>query len=170
MLRIKHFLSSQPNNKVSSFISSCDLLSISHKVAWFLCPTVSLSEQQFDVISLAVPAAVLITGRQEPEKWTTTSIWLGLLGSHSVIISTPQVLLDALTHGFISLQDHVGLLVFDEAHHATGYHPYNRIMQTFYHPLTSRPDVLGLTASPVCGIQVSEEIRYLSVFAHNSGF
>jgi ERCC4-related helicase len=71
-----------------------------------------------------------------------------------VVISTPQPLLDALSHGFIRMS-RLSLIVFDEAHHCTKNAPMNKIMQTFYHPakregLTCElPHILGLSASPV---------------------
>lgn len=79
------------------------------------------------------------------------------------MVSTPQVLLDALRHGFINLGRDISLLVFDEAHHAVDNDPYNRIMQEFYFSLPPRTDgqrlvgnivrpmILGLTASPIFG-------------------
>ena len=71
-----------------------------------------------------------------------------------LIVSTPQILFDALSHGYVQF-DRIALLVFDEAHHCTRNHPTNRIMSGFYHavPLTQRvgrvPHILGLSASPV---------------------
>lgn len=61
----------------------------------------------------------------------------------------------------------IGLLVFDEAHHAVKVHPYNAIMSNFYFdlprrdinhgPLDSvRPMILGLTASPIYGGNVDK--------------
>lgn len=73
------------------------------------------------------------------------------------MVSTPQVFLDALRHGYLVLGRDICLLVFDEAHHAVDNHPYNRIMQEFYFDLPIqgsdlvRPAVLGLTASPIYG-------------------
>jgi dsRNA-specific ribonuclease/ERCC4-related helicase len=69
------------------------------------------------------------------------------------VISTPQILLDALGHAFVKLRE-ISLLVFDEAHHACGNDPSNRIMRDFYHPFKTTsssglPHVLGLTASPM---------------------
>lgn len=84
------------------------------------------------------------------------------------MVTTPQVLLDALRHGYISLGIDVGLLVFDEAHHAVDNHPYNSIMKEFYFRLPSRhvadggnvrPSVLGLTASPIYGGHVETAFR-----------
>lgn len=44
----------------------------------------------------------------------------------------------------------IGLMIFDEAHHCKSDHPYNQLLQDFYHPLDPalRPQILGLTASP----------------------
>lgn len=77
------------------------------------------------------------------------------------MVTTPQVLLDAMRHGYILLGRDISLLIFDEAHHAVDKHPYNRIMQEFYFSLPpqtatssldiARPVVLGLTASPIYG-------------------
>ncbi|KAH7307115.1 hypothetical protein KP509_22G046500 [Ceratopteris richardii] len=64
---------------------------------------------------------------------------------------TPQVLLDALRRGFLTL-DIFHLLIFDEAHQAQKKHPYSKIMQEYYHNpmLTSiKPRIFGTTASPV---------------------
>lgn len=47
---------------------------------------------------------------------------------------TPQILLDSLRKAFLTL-DTVRLLIFDECHHATGNHPYTRIMKVLLkHP------------------------------------
>lgn len=85
------------------------------------------------------------------------------------MISTPQVFLDALRHGYISLGRDISLLVFDEAHHAVDNHPYNRIMVEFYfnlprrsqhfNSLEVRPMILGLTASPIYGGNVLKAFR-----------
>ncbi|KAI0771225.1 P-loop containing nucleoside triphosphate hydrolase protein [Trametes elegans] len=145
----------------------------SKKVSWFIAPTVALVEQQFDVIKTAIPVSVgLVSGASEPNQWKDASLWRRILASHRIMVTTPQVLLDALHHGYIDLGRDVGLLVFDEAHHATGKHPYNMIMKNFYFglpPRTSltsaedrcRPVILGLTASPIYGGNVDEAFRDL---------
>ncbi|KAH7909570.1 hypothetical protein BJ138DRAFT_1154965 [Hygrophoropsis aurantiaca] len=140
------------------------------KVSWFLAPTVALCEQQHDVISQDLPVSVgLIYGALEPKQWKDPALWKGVLKSHRIIVTTPQVLLDALSHGYINLGQDIGLLIFDEAHHAVANDPMNRIMADFYfkipprhHPVKSstfqkkefrseRPMILGLTASPIFG-------------------
>ncbi|EIW74574.1 P-loop containing nucleoside triphosphate hydrolase protein [Coniophora puteana RWD-64-598 SS2] len=146
------------------------------KVCWFFAPTVALCEQQRDVIALDIPVSVgLISGALEPNQWKDIALWRGVLQRHRIIVSTPQVLLDALRHGYVKLGEDIGLLVFDEAHHAVDNHPYNCIMKEFYfrvavreHGAASgaesreeRPMVLGLTASPVYGGNVEASMRIL---------
>lgn len=103
----------------------------------------------------------LISGALQPDQWTDEKLWKQALSTHRIIVSTPQVLLDALRHGYVNLGRDIGLLVFDEAHHASEKHPYNMIMREFYdscsprsvsdHGSDVRPFILGLTASPVFG-------------------
>jgi endoribonuclease Dicer len=130
---------------------------------------VTLCEQQHRVIFKAIPVPVgLISGLLQPDKWKSAHLWREVLNTHRIIVSTPQVLLDALRHGYVNLGADVGCLVFDEAHHAIDKHPYNLIMQEFYFPLpprgtpavsNCRPAVLGLTASPIFGGNVDRAFQ-----------
>ncbi|THH09756.1 hypothetical protein EW145_g1776 [Phellinidium pouzarii] len=136
-----------------------------NKLSWFTAPTVSLCEQQRHVISTSIPVPVgLISGALEPDQWIDQDLWKVALSTHRIMVSTPQILLDALRHGYINLGRDIGLLIFDEAHHAADKHPYNMIMREFYDDCEPRdasilgpskagvkPFVLGLTASPVFG-------------------
>ncbi|KAG6828118.1 hypothetical protein H0H92_009139 [Tricholoma furcatifolium] len=132
------------------------------KVSWFVAPTVALCEQQRHVIQSALPVSVgLISGARQPDQWKNASLWATALRNHHVMVTTPQVLLDALRHSYVNLGRHIGLLVFDEAHHAVDNHPYNRIMIEFYFKLdlAQRPAVLGLTASPIYGGNVEKAFK-----------
>ncbi|KAH8825378.1 hypothetical protein DL96DRAFT_1612994 [Flagelloscypha sp. PMI_526] len=153
-----------------------------HKLSWFLSPTVTLVQQQFAVIQSSVSVKVgVISGAQEPDQWTDEKLWQRVLSSHRIIVSTPQVLLDALRNGHMQLGRDISLLVFDEAHHAVAKHPYNLIMQEHYTMLTPRsstsaptvpsvvspgvqvdmirPMVMGLTASPIFGTNVQKAFK-----------
>ena len=112
----------------------------------------------------------LLSGKDELEYWTEQSIWDAVLHNVRIVLSTHQVLLDALTHAFVPITK-LALLIFDEgktiavasevlmadaltAHHCTLKHPARRIMADFYTPRvqdhrSSLPKVLGLSASPV---------------------
>ena len=144
------------------------------QISWFFAPTVSLCEQQHRVISEALPVSVgLITGAKHPDQWKDTNMWQTVLRDYRVVVSTPQVLLDALRHGYIVMGRDLSLLIFDEAHHAVEGDPYNRIMQEFYRSLPPRirgpdgfipdfvrPMIMGLTASPIYGGNVDRAFKY----------
>ncbi|KAF5377899.1 hypothetical protein D9615_006820 [Tricholomella constricta] len=140
------------------------------KISWFVAPTVALCEQQRIVIQTSIPVSVgLISGSLEPDQWKNAGLWRKVLQTHRIMVTTPQVLLDALRHSYISLGRDISLLIFDEAHHAVDNHPYNRIMKEFYFNLplqtsvvslvSQRPSVLGLTASPIYGGNVEKAFK-----------
>ena len=130
----------------------------------------ALCEQQKNVIQTAIPVSVgLISGAQEPNQWKNARLWTDVIVTHRIMVTTPQVLLDALRHAYIMLGRDISLLIFDEAHHAVDNHPYNRIMQEFYFKLPARPldtvpdivrpIVLGLTASPIFGGNIEKAFQ-----------
>lgn len=144
------------------------------QLSWFVAPTVALVEQQRDVIATQIPVSVgLVSGASDPDQWKDPSLWRAILDSHRVMVTTPQVLLDALRHGYVKLGADISLLIFDEVHHAGKNHPYNVIMKEFYHGLPPRgspeaseycvrPMVLGLTASPIFGGDADQAFRCAS--------
>ena len=79
------------------------------------------------------------------------AIWENEFNTFNVLVMTAQILLNLLSHSYITLSK-VNLLIFDECHHAKKKGPYRQIMQCFsdcpQHPL---PKVMGLTASIVNG-------------------
>jgi len=123
------------------------------------------------VIASALPVSVgLISGADEPDQWKDARLWRTVLSTHRIMVSTPQILLDALRHGYIDLARDIGLLIFDEAHHTIDNNPYNQIMKEFYFRIpraagtdnageSTRPKILGLTASPVFGGNISGAFR-----------
>jgi ERCC4-related helicase len=82
---------------------------------WFLAPTVALCEQQHQVFKTSLPGYghLILCGRDDVELWTTQSDWDQVLRNIRIVISTHQILLDALTHGFVRLSK-LALLIFDE--------------------------------------------------------
>jgi len=118
-----------------------------------MSPSVALSEQQCKVLQQYLPAydVLSLTGKNGVDKWTDQRLWDAVLTNVRVVVGTPAVLADALTHGFVRMA-RLTLLVFDEAHRCTKGAPMNSIMQNFYHPSKFRgetvPHILGLSASP----------------------
>ncbi|KAL7809098.1 P-loop containing nucleoside triphosphate hydrolase protein [Trichoderma gracile] len=134
--------------RIKKELETCD----ASKIIWFIAPTVSLCTQQHDVLKLQIPAVpmMMLAGNSNIETWGP-DIWDTLLDTVRVVISTPQVLLDALDHAYLNL-DLLALLVFDEVHNCKGRSPGGKIMLNHYHPRKlageSVPAVLGLTATP----------------------
>jgi ERCC4-related helicase/dsRNA-specific ribonuclease len=126
----------------------------SGKLVWFMTPSRPLSEQQCRVLQQHLPAYHVksLTGADDVDKWTDKNLWNAFLTGVHVVVGTPAVLADALTHAFVSISD-LSLCIFDEAHRATKKSPMNNIMQLFYHLAKLRgealPHILGLSASPV---------------------
>ncbi|KAF8664946.1 hypothetical protein HU200_054266 [Digitaria exilis] len=127
------------------------------KIIVFLAPTVQLVTQQCEVIKSYTDFDVeYYHGAKGVDQWKAHS-WQEQLAKYQVVVMTPQVLLDALRQAFLIL-DMVSLMIFDECHHATGNHPYTRIMKEFYHRSEHKPNVFGMTASPVIRKGVSSDL------------
>ncbi|KAK5045628.1 hypothetical protein LTR84_008997 [Exophiala bonariae] len=135
------------------------------KQIWFTAPSVALVDQQHFVLSHQLPEAQfkMIVGANSPEHWKSRQIWDQALLNVDVVVCTPQILVDALDSGFVSLTD-ISLIVVDEAHHCFKNNPLNTMMRNHYHtfsgPKCLLPAILGLTASPVTRKSV-EELRKL---------
>ncbi|MBR9700271.1 DEAD/DEAH box helicase, partial [Candidatus Woesearchaeota archaeon] len=109
-----------------------------------LAPTKPLVQQHHktfqDSLSIPEDKYSLFTGAVRPEK--RQEQWK----SSQIIFSTPQGLENDLLGNKISLED-VSLVVFDEAHRATGEYSYVFIAKR-YEKQAKYHRVLGLTASP----------------------
>ncbi|ORY11643.1 dicer-like protein 2 [Clohesyomyces aquaticus] len=136
-----------------------------NQLVWFLVPTVALCNQQHRVFQehLQAYGVRALSGSDiEGEHWTDQNTWDSVLENIRVVLSTHQVLLDALTHAFVKMS-RLALIIFDEAHHCIENHPSNRIMKHFYTPLLRRnggihiPKVLGLSASPAMRARASHK-------------
>lgn len=103
------------------------------QLIWFLTPTVALAEQQYAVISKQLPLyqSRLLLGSDNVHHWSTQNIWDKILLNIRIVISTPQVLLDAMCHGFVKLTG-LSLLVFDEGECASKIRHFYRPELTEY--------------------------------------
>ncbi|KAL9165554.1 hypothetical protein ABFS82_06G177900 [Erythranthe guttata] len=122
-------------------------------VAVFLVPTVVLVTQQGEVVSAHTDLNVgMYYGELGVDFWDA-AMWKKQKEEHEVLVMTPQILVDALRHRFLRL-DEISVLIFDECHNARGKHPYSCIMKEFYHrelELNAQklPVIFGMTASPI---------------------
>jgi len=115
-----------------------------HSKIMFLAPTKPLADQHFQTFKQHLTCddslCVLFTGSVSPEKRAQQ------FEHAQFIFSTPQGLENDLITNKISLAD-VSLIVFDEAHRATGNYAYTFIAE-HYMKYAQHPRILGLTASP----------------------
>ncbi|KAI0479234.1 dicer-like protein 2 [Xylariaceae sp. FL0804] len=137
-----------------------ELESSSDKIIWFLAPTVTLCEQQFRVLETQIPAAQIkfLSGADNVDTWSEQHIWDDYLKDVRIVVSTYQILLDAITHAFVSLE-HLSLIVFDEVHNCVGNNPGVSIMKRYRINKTQgrqSPHILGLTASPIMRSNVDD--------------
>ncbi|KAL2941463.1 Endoribonuclease Dicer-like protein 2 [Bienertia sinuspersici] len=119
-------------------------------IAVFLVPTVVLVTQQAEVIKMHTDLKVgKYWGDMGVDFWDAAT-WQKELDEHEVLVMTPKILLDALSHTYIK-PNMIKVLIFDECHNARGNHPYVRIMKDFYHQshIKEVPRIFGMTASPI---------------------
>jgi len=109
-----------------------------------LAPTRPLINQHYDsfknLLNIEEEKFVVLTGKTPPEKRSH------YYQEHQIIFYTPQTLRNDLVHKRYLLEN-VALIIFDEAHHATGDYAYCLIADEY---IDQNPDgnILGLTASP----------------------
>ncbi|VVB80937.1 ATP-dependent RNA helicase SrmB [uncultured archaeon] len=119
-----------------------------------LAPTKPLAEQHLETFKKALELPeekfVLFTGEVAPEK--RAEIWQ----TAQIIFSTPQGLENDIIGNKIDISK-VSLLVFDEAHRATGDYSYVFLAKQ-YQRKADWPRILALTASPGSDTTTIEEV------------
>lgn len=109
-----------------------------------LAPTRPLINQHYETFLqfLKIPEEkfAVLTGKILPEKRIT------VFKENQILFYTPQTLRNDLVNKKYTLKN-TALIIFDEAHHASGDYPYTMISDEF---VITNPDgiILGLTASP----------------------
>jgi hypothetical protein len=77
---------------------------------------VSLADQQFEAIQAQIPAvqSKLIRGSDNVDAWSTKpGVWDAVLNNARIVVSTYQILFDAVSHALVPLST-LGLIVIDE--------------------------------------------------------
>lgn len=127
---------------IAAYVAAEYLRRMPEKTVIMLAPTKPLVLQHFrsfqKLIKIETDSIVWVTGEIGPEQ--RVKLW-----SKRIIFSTPQVLLNDLLTGKISLET-ISLMIFDEAHRAVGDYAYVFIADRYSSVDGGR--ILGLTASP----------------------
>lgn len=104
-------------------------------------PLVGQHHQRFSEMLLIVPEKLqIVTGETPVQK--RSEVWY----SSTIVFMTPQTLRNDLDQGRYSLKD-VTLMIFDEAHRASGRYEYVGLAD-YYIRQRNNHRILGLTASP----------------------
>lgn len=119
----------------------------------FLAPTRPLVSQHYETLKGLLPVKegeiAKFTGEVDNEdrllKWVTSN----------VVVATPQVVSNDLRNGLFDISK-FGLIIFDEAHRATGNYAYVHIAESFLD--VRRKLILAITASPGGDKEKFEEI------------
>ena len=137
--------------------------SINSKII-ILAPTRPLINQHYDsfIKFLTIPEErfSLLTGKINAEKRA------GLFANNQILFFTPQTLRNDLVKKRYGLED-ACLVIFDEAHHASGDYPYGLIADEY---TDQNPDgiILALTASPGSSKQrIAELCSILHIGSNN---
>ena len=121
-----------------------EFLRLHEKKIILIAPTTGLVAQQQrmarEMMNIDPELILRYTGETPPEK--RTEIWQ----KGRVLMATPQVIRNDATNRRISL-DEVSLIIFDEAHHATGNHAYAQVGDLFLSQ-NNGGFTLAATASP----------------------
>ena len=122
---------------VVALLVSAEILEKGKKVL-ILAPTKPLVEQHYEffVSNLTDTRVGTMNGNMPPENRAS------VIGGNDVIVCTPQVVSNDLDSQRYDLSS-FGLIIFDEAHRATGDYAYVNI-STYYH----KGRTMGMTASP----------------------
>ncbi|MFX1314526.1 MAG: DEAD/DEAH box helicase [Promethearchaeota archaeon] len=128
----------------------------------FLAPTKPLVEQHYksflDLTNLSEESLKTLTGTTSPEK--RKNLWQDI----TVAFMTPQVLQNDLVSNLYSIKD-VSLIIFDECHRAVGDYAYCFIVKKYVN-LATKPQILGLTASPGSTEEKIREIKENLLIEH----
>ncbi|KAL7672292.1 hypothetical protein ACOME3_007181 [Neoechinorhynchus agilis] len=124
------------------------------KRTFFLATSVPLVIQQHAYLSRHLPVNVkLYIGDMGVDIWTQEQ-WVKEFDDARVLVMTPAILHNLLSFQYITIGQ-INLIVIDECHHASGNHPYGKIMRSYHNekarlnlkPREDLPKILGLTAS-----------------------
>jgi endoribonuclease Dicer len=82
----------------------------------FLVNTVCLAKQQAAFIAEVLPYNVaVLCGENNVDNFELEN-WLAVLEKNEILVATVQVILDAINHRYIKM-DQINVIVFDECHH-----------------------------------------------------
>ena len=95
------------------------------RIAFFLADCVTLVFQQAAVLDKNLDQKVDRFCGNMDTNFFSRDVWNAITSENMVIVCTPDILIQCIEHAFVTME-RINLLIFDEAHHAKGNHPYAR--------------------------------------------
>lgn len=103
-----------------------------------------MAKQQEESINDLVPYNVqMLTGEQNVDLWNESD-WKKVFENNQILVSTAQVILDAIKRSYLKT-DRINVLVFDECHHGRKDHAYHELMKQFENPVPENVRIIGLS-------------------------
>jgi endoribonuclease Dicer len=126
------------------------------KVIFFVCDTALISQQKNEISNILGIEVGTIQGKKDKKTKNDYEAFRHKWNSLNVFVAIPSIIYKLLSCGFLTIFE-ISMLVFDECHHTSDDHPYNKIMNEFYFFYKkekkseewSFPKIYGLTASPM---------------------
>ena len=143
------------------------------KILFFVCDTALVGQQKNEIENILNIEVGTIQGKKDRKSKNDYETFRKKWNSLNIFVAIPSIVYKLLSCGFINIFE-ISMLVFDECHHTSDDHPYNKIMEEFYFFYKKKkelqkfkyPLIYGLTASPIkTGIKGGslETIAYLAL-------
>ena len=126
------------------------------KIIFFVCDTALVDQQKKEIENILNIEVGTIQGKKDKKSKKDYESFRQKWNYLNVFIAIPSIVYKLLSCGFINIFE-ISMLIFDECHHTTDDHPYNKIMSEFYFFYKKKkeldnlkyPRIYGLTASPI---------------------
>jgi len=127
------------------------------KIIFFVCDTALINQQKKHIEDILKIQVGTIQGKKDKKSKSDYETFIKKWKSFNIFVAIPSIIYKILSCGFIKIFD-ISMLIFDECHHTSAEHPYNKIMDEFYFFYKKNekiaksfkfPRIYGLTASPM---------------------
>ena len=126
------------------------------KIIFLVCDTALVEQQRAQIQNILNIEVGTIQGKKDKKSKNDYDSFRRKWNSLSIFVGIPSIIYKLLSCGFITIFE-ISMLIFDECHHTSDDHPYNKIMKEFYFFYKKKkelanlkyPRIYGLTASPM---------------------
>ena len=109
--------------------------------ALIIAPTVPIVRQHYEIAKESGLQPQCVIGSAEVDMWGQKQ-WHDTIADANVLVTTPQLLLDAMDAQHVDLSCFT-IMIVDECQHCSGSHPFAKIFRRYYAPDDVR--VLGIS-------------------------